>query len=144
MSPRINFSHGDPASWQRLVYTVRAAQEIVGKPVAIVGDLQGPKIRIGEVPQPFEVVRNERLTIVAGSNRPAGRSEGHYAVACPYGALIDEVRPGEHIYLRDGEIELRGRGRERRPDRNAGARRAAGSRREPACTRRGPARSSTP
>ena len=104
---RINFSHGDPASWQRLVYTVRAAQEIVGKPVAIVGDLQGPKIRIGEVPQPFEVVRNERLTIVAGSNRPAGRDEGHYAVACPYGALIDEVGPGEHIYLRDGEIELR-------------------------------------
>ena len=46
---RINFSHGDESSWSRAVESVRRAQAETGKPVAILGDLQGPKIRIGSV-----------------------------------------------------------------------------------------------
>ncbi len=104
---RINFSHGERRSWRRLADAVRAAQRDSGKPIAILGDLQGPKIRITEVPEPLEVSRGDRLTIVSGSTEPARREDGQVVLGCPYAALIDEVAPASRIYLRDGEIELR-------------------------------------
>ncbi|MGC8983576.1 MAG: pyruvate kinase, partial [Desulfurococcaceae archaeon] len=44
---RINFSHGSPGEWAEYVSAVRAAEERAGRPVALIGDLQGPSVRIG-------------------------------------------------------------------------------------------------
>ena len=104
---RINFSHGDPDSWSQLTAAVRAAQRAAGKPVAILGDLQGPKIRIGGGDAPVEVARRDRLTIVAGSDEPLRREGGEFVAGCSYAALVDEVAPGDRVYLRDGEIDVR-------------------------------------
>lgn len=104
---RINFSHGAPDSWAALVRAVRAAQAESGKSIAILGDLQGPKIRIGELGEPIEVARHDRLTIITGSDDPCRIDGSVPVIACPYGALIDEVDLEDRIYLRDGEIELR-------------------------------------
>ena len=105
---RINFSHGDHASWVRAVRSVRRAQAETGKPVALLGDLQGPKIRIGPVPDATELARGERVRIIAGSDAD-GRYEddGALSLSCPYAALVDEVELGGRIYLRDGELDLR-------------------------------------
>ena len=46
---RINFSHGDHEYFRKLVQTVRTVSKKTGKPIAILGDLCGPKIRIGEI-----------------------------------------------------------------------------------------------
>ena len=104
---RINFSHGDERSWLRAINAVRAAQEQTGKAVAILGDLQGPKIRIGSVPDGTEIVRGERVDIVAGSGADAVREPDCFTVSCNYATLVDEVEPGERVYLRDGELDLR-------------------------------------
>ena len=89
---RINFSHGDPDSWSQLTAAVRTAQRATGKPVAILGDLQGPKIRIGGGDAAVEVARRDRLTIVAGSDEPLRREGGEFVAGCSYAALVDEGR----------------------------------------------------
>ena len=103
---RINFSHGDPQSWGQLTRAVRAAQQATGKPVAILGDLQGPKLRIADADAPLELARGDKLTIVAGSHEPLRREHDRAIVGCSYPALIDEVQPGDRVYLRDGEIDV--------------------------------------
>ena len=103
---RINFSHGDPQSWGQLTQAVRAAQQATGKPIAILGDLQGPKLRIADADAPLELARGDKLTIVAGSHEPLRREHDRAIVGCSYPALIDEVQPGDRVYLRDGEIDV--------------------------------------
>ncbi len=103
---RINFSHGDERSWLTAIQAVRTAQEQTAKPVAILGDLQGPKIRIGGVPDETEIVRGERVDIVVGSSADAVLEQDCLTVSCSYAALVDEVEPGGRVYLRDGELDL--------------------------------------
>ena len=104
---RINFSHGDTASWRQAVDSVRQAQAETGKAIAILGDLQGPKIRIGSVPEGTDIYRGEKLDIITGSEERSRSMAGVLAVSCSYAALTDEVEPGGRIYLRDGELDLR-------------------------------------
>lgn len=105
---RINFSHGDEASWTRAARSVRRAQAETGKPVALLGDLQGPKIRIGSVPDRTELSRGQPVTILTGSEADGQLDErGSLTVSCSYPALVDEVDVGGRIYLRDGELDLR-------------------------------------
>lgn len=103
---RINFSHGDEASWLRAVDSVRRAQATTGKPVAILGDLQGPKIRIGAVPDGTEIARGDRIDIVVGSDADASYEGGCLIVSCNYAALVEELEVGGRVYLRDGELDL--------------------------------------
>ncbi|MGA8922018.1 MAG: pyruvate kinase, partial [Candidatus Dormiibacterota bacterium] len=63
---RLNFSHGDPDTHRRAAETVREAASAVGRPVALLGDLQGPKIRTGPLESSFQrLVRGRRVAIVA-------------------------------------------------------------------------------
>ena len=105
---RINFSHGDEDSWTHAIDSVRRAQTETGKPIAILGDLQGPKIRIGAVPDDTEITRGQQLNIITGSDADGRLDErGALSVGCSYAALVDEIQPGGRIYLRDGELDLR-------------------------------------
>ncbi len=103
---RINFSHGDESSWTRAVHSIRRAQAETGKPVAILGDLQGPKIRIGSVPDGTEIARGERVDVLVGSNAGAEYDGACLTISCNYAALVDEVETGGRVYLRDGELDL--------------------------------------
>ena len=103
---RINFSHGNEDSWSQAVDSVRRAQAQTGKPVAILGDLQGPKIRIGSVPDATEITRGEQVDIIVGSDADASRDDARLTVSCSYAALVDEVEVGGRVYLRDGELDL--------------------------------------
>lgn len=104
---RINFSHGDRDSWAAAAAAVRAAQSETGKPIAILGDLQGPKIRVGEVPDGCELARDDRVDLIAREDAAPSQDGGRLAIGCSYLPLADEVEPGARIFLRDGEIELR-------------------------------------
>ena len=103
---RINFSHGNPPSWSQAVQSVRRAQAETGKPVAVLGDLQGPKIRIGSVPGGTEIARRDRVDIVVGSDADSEYDGDCLTVSCNYAALVDEVEIGGRVYLRDGELDL--------------------------------------
>ncbi len=102
---RLNFSHGTHAEHAELHARVRASAEALGRPVAIMQDLQGPKIRVGalEHGQPITLVDGAELTITAEPG-VAGRPE---LVSTTYTDLPRDVRPGDRILLDDGLLELR-------------------------------------
>jgi pyruvate kinase len=102
---RVNFSHGEAADHRRRVEGVRRAAAAVGKHVAVLGDLQGPKIRI-------ERFAAGRVVLVEGEpfalDSSLGAHEGTaLAVGITYEDLPRDVRPGDELILGDGQIELR-------------------------------------
>ena len=67
---RINFSHGTHAQHAATIALVRSLADEAGRPVAILGDLQGPRIRIGDLPAPLEIADGAHLRLrIAGRGR---------------------------------------------------------------------------
>lgn len=108
---RINFSHGDHATHAKLVELVRAAAAAAGIPVAIMCDLQGPKLRVGKMTgSGIMLGQDERIkltTVVVEGHRCNPEDAGHSAVIPVRFALLpQEVSPGDRILLDDGLLEL--------------------------------------
>jgi pyruvate kinase len=101
---RLNFSHGDRDLHAENAARVRAASAAVGRPVAILQDLPGPKLRIGPLADDrVELKPGERLVLVCGTTEPG--DGGRMSVS--WGGLPDSVDPDDIIYLADGAIRLR-------------------------------------
>jgi pyruvate kinase len=101
---RLNFSHGTQETHAATLIRLRAAAERLSRPLAILQDLQGPKIRTGALAggKPITLHDGQRLTI---TTRPIeGTSE---SVSTTYEAFPLDVKPGDRILLSDGAIELR-------------------------------------
>jgi pyruvate kinase len=102
---RVNFSHGDAADHRRRVEGVRRAAAAAGKHVAVLGDLQGPKIRIERFAGGRTILTDgEPFTLDPGLDPRDGTDR---AVGITYGALAQDVRPGDELILGDGQVELR-------------------------------------
>src|ERR1700685_856943 len=101
---RLNFSHGAPADHARRVNQVRKAGIRHQKPIAILADLQGPKIRTGELEggKPVQLHFGQRFTIT--SRHIKGTAAG---VSTTFQALPAAVKKGDPILLCDGRIALR-------------------------------------
>jgi pyruvate kinase len=104
---RLNFSHGTHTDQARTIAAIREVSGRLEKPTGILADLQGPKIRTGDLAggQPVVLRQGQRFTITA--DEVAGTAEG---VSTTYKQLPREVRKGDRILLADGLIELRVRG----------------------------------
>jgi pyruvate kinase len=101
---RLNFSHGNLELHEENAQRVRAAASKVGRQVAILQDLPGPKLRIGALVDDIaELKPGEQLVLVAGSNE-VGDAE-RMSVSWP--GLADAVSPEDVVYLADGAIRLR-------------------------------------
>jgi len=99
---RLNFSHGDLAGHQRAIENIRAAARAAGRPVAIMADLPGPKIRIGQLAQePLELRPDDRLCLT--TEEIVGDRQ---RVPVSFARLPQTVRPGHTIFLNDGIIQL--------------------------------------
>jgi pyruvate kinase len=99
---RINFSYGDHAEHARDIAHVRRIAQEEGVVVAVMGDLQGPKLRVGEIaPEPLELERGDRVTLTTGAATGAGRR-----VNVPHPELIRGVGVGETLFLDDGALEV--------------------------------------
>ncbi len=98
---RLNFSHGTHADHARLIERIRRLADRLGQPVAILQDLQGPKIRIGDLDAPRSLQSGETVTLTTAA-QPAPE---HLPVDYP--DLPRAVRPGGQILIDDGQIELR-------------------------------------
>ncbi len=101
---RLNFSHGTHEEHARTVTLLRAASGKQQKPVGILADLQGPKIRTGLLEGGRSVtLRADAKFTITTADTP-GNSEG---VSTTYKRLPAEVHKGDRILLADGLIELR-------------------------------------
>jgi pyruvate kinase len=101
---RLNFSHGNRELHAENAELVRAASAAAGRPVAILQDLPGPKLRIGAVRDDIvELKPGEKLVLVCGS-RDVGDAT---RMSVSWGGLADAVDPEDVIYLADGAIRLR-------------------------------------
>ncbi len=99
---RLNFSHGDHAFHARTIELVRAAAAAVSRPVALLADLQGPKLRVGLMEG--EGVHLEEGQVVTLTTEPV---TGHERIIpVQFEALPQAVEPGDRILLDDGLIEL--------------------------------------
>jgi pyruvate kinase len=99
---RVNFSHGDGATLGPMMERIREAARLEDRPVAILADIQGPKLRIGGMPRAGALlVEGNQFTLtpreVEGSEEVA-----HSA----HTRLAEDVEPGARILLADGAIEL--------------------------------------
>ena len=103
---RINFSHGAFSDYDQLIDNIREVQQQLDTYVSILGDLSGPKIRVGKViDEGVRLQNGDEITFV--QNDIIGGSEGNELVfSTTYPAFINEVNPGEKIILDDGNIQL--------------------------------------
>ena len=101
---RLNFSHGSHEQKAALIAMVRRVSKEEGKPVCILGDLQGPKIRTGTLAGGKAVLleTGKRLTITPEAIE--GTAE---RVSTVFPTLAENLKPGDRILLSDGLIELR-------------------------------------
>jgi pyruvate kinase len=99
---RLNFSHGDGEALGPLMNSVREAARLEQRHVAILADIQGPKLRIGTMPRAGALlVEGNTFTL---TQRPV---EGNEEIAeAQHARLVEDVSPGARILLADGTIEL--------------------------------------
>jgi len=97
---RLNLSHGTYDDHSARAELVRDAEEQAGRPLSLIGDLQGPKFRVGHLSEPLDLGQGEEVTVVVGAD---GRN-GELPIAP---AAIGEVlQPGHEVLVDDGMIRL--------------------------------------
>ena len=99
---RLNFSHGTHDDHKRRFDAIRAVERKLGRPIGILQDLQGPKIRIGALPS--GPVRLETGNVVRFHLAPEGGSAD--AVPLPHPEVVRNVLPGHTLMIDDGKLRL--------------------------------------
>jgi pyruvate kinase len=100
---RLNFSHGDFDFHRSTVKRIRAVSRATGRRIAIMGDLPGPKMRIGELAEePLELQPEARLTLT--TEEILGTRE---RIGVSFSGLPSAVAPGDTLFLNDGFIQLK-------------------------------------
>ncbi len=99
---RLNFSHGDFESHKKVIDNLRATSRATGKRVTIMADLSGPKMRIGAlVEEPIQLNPGDTFTLTTED------ITGNQArVSVSFDRLPHAVKPGDTLYLNDGNIQL--------------------------------------
>lgn len=103
---RLNFSHGSHEDHGKKIKLIRKISKDLGKPISILMDLQGPKLRIGTLPE--DVLNLESGQEVALSSRedPQNLPEGVVFIPFDVPKLHEVLVPGNHILLDDGQLEF--------------------------------------
>ncbi|MEM9814935.1 MAG: pyruvate kinase [Cyanobacteria bacterium P01_D01_bin.6] len=101
---RLNFSHGSYDDHTRMIQLLRSVSRELETPITLLQDLQGPKIRVGQVPNGImELVEGETLVLV-----PVGKeSQLPNCIGIDYPYLADDAEPGMQVLLDDGMLELK-------------------------------------
>ena len=98
---RLNFSHGDQEMHRETLASVRRAQALIGRPLAVIADLQGPKIRIGRIGEPRSVNPGDTLVLTAPGQGAPGDLDVTFA------GIADTVAPGREVLINDGMVRTR-------------------------------------
>ncbi|HEX3034091.1 MAG TPA: pyruvate kinase [Thermodesulfobacteriota bacterium] len=99
---RLNFSHGTQSEHGEVITEVRSISKRLGYPVAILQDLAGPKIRIGEI-EGGSITLESGETFILTNRQVKGNK---HEVSITYPDLPKEIQPGDTLLLSDGALEL--------------------------------------
>ncbi len=100
---RLNFSHGSYENHALLIKNIRKAEKQAKKPIAILQDLQGPKIRIGKMPEKgVELKEKQKITFDTSID-----SYTNQCLPIDYSELHEHLKVGERILIDDGHIEVK-------------------------------------
>ena len=99
---RLNMSHGSPDGHRATIARIRAAEEQSGRPIAIIADLQGPKIRLGSFAGGHALLEDGADFTLDNSDAPGDATRA----STSHHTLSSEVREGDTLYLDDGLLEL--------------------------------------
>ena len=100
---RLNFSHATHADHAKVIRIIRDESKKLGVAVAVLQDLQGPKIRLGKVAEGTHVLRPDDTFILTSKNIIGNRNIS----SVTYTKLPEEVKPGDTIFMNDGIMELK-------------------------------------
>jgi pyruvate kinase len=103
---RINFSHASQEWAADVVSLARDTVRSTGRPLAVIGDLQGPKIRVGDLSAALEIETERDYCFVPEGYESPTACEPHRLIPTTYPELADEVAPGNRILLDDGRLEF--------------------------------------
>ncbi len=98
---RLNFSHGTHDEHGERAQIIRDAQERAGRPLALIADLQGPKLRVGDLESPRILVEGDSVILSGGENGATGDLPVLPAV------LTQVLQPGHEVLIDDGLVRLR-------------------------------------
>lgn len=97
---RLNFSHGSHEDHRATLETVRKVEALVGRPLAALADLQGPKVRVGSFPGgEMKVAWRSEYALVAAEKTDAAET-----IPVPHKAIIDQLEVGDTILVDDGKL----------------------------------------
>src|SRR6201987_2094732 len=98
---RLNLSHGTHAEHAERAWLVREIAAKIGRPIALIADLQGPKLRVGNLPEPIVLRRGEHVVIVAEHEAANG------ALPVAPSVISQVLEPGHDVLIDDGHVRLR-------------------------------------
>ena len=101
---RLNFSHGDHSYHLENLNNIKEAIKITNKYVAVLQDISGPKIRVGDLQEPFELKQGDLLEFVKDDIVGKKLDKNRYTLTINQKDILDKLNVGEYIYLYDGII----------------------------------------
>ncbi|MDX9757187.1 MAG: pyruvate kinase, partial [Sulfurimonas sp.] len=104
---RLNFSHGTYAYHAQMLSNIREAMKKSGLIVGVLQDISGPKIRIGDLKNSFDLRSGDILEFVKDDILGYMAKEGHYKLSLNQKEILDKLEVGQYIYLYDGIIRAR-------------------------------------
>jgi len=103
---RLNFSHGAHEDHGEKINLIRKISKDLGKPISILMDLQGPKLRIGDLPDGFVKLKSGQEVALSSSETVHELPEGVVFIPFDVPKLHEVLSPGNHILLDDGQLEF--------------------------------------
>ncbi|QKF83115.1 pyruvate kinase [Halarcobacter ebronensis] len=104
---RLNFSHGTHEYHSETLKNIRIAMDSLNATISVLQDISGPKVRIGDLKEEFELFRGDEITFVKEEIVGHKVADKKYIVSTNYPELLDKVKVDEYIYLYDGTIRAK-------------------------------------
>ncbi len=104
---RLNFSHGTHEYHLQTLNNIKKAMKNLNTVVGILQDISGPKVRIGDLKEPFYLRRGDEITFLKDDIVGYKSSDSQYVVSLNYPEILDKVKVNEFIYLYDGTIRAK-------------------------------------
>ena len=98
---RLNFSHADHKTHKASIKKIREIAKKLNSKTAILQDISGPKIRIGEIDGVLELKKGDKIRLVKG------KPKSKYDLTLSYPEIIDHVKVGEYVFFADGSIRTK-------------------------------------